>query len=132
MKLLSKTCCVSFGIARALPRGRALPARPTRALLIGGCLMTLASIVHAQTSGGDTFSFPIVDSILCGFWAYSKTRLAPMIAAIVVLFSVVGQWLGHGRMWSVLLYIGLGLGIILGIGALIAAETGAGASCLAS
>ena len=103
-----------------------------RTIVVGGSLLALACVAHAQAGGGETFSFPIVDSILCGFWPYSKTRLAPMIAAIVVLFSVVGQWLGHGRMWSVLLYIGLGLGIILGIGALIAAETGAGASCLAS
>jgi len=94
-------------------------------------LMAIATAARADTGSG-TFSFPIVDSILCGFWAYSKTRLAPMIAAIVVLFSVVGQWLGHGRMWSVLLYIGLGLGIILGIGALIATQTGVGASCLAN
>lgn len=91
-----------------------------------------ATVARADTGPPGSFSFPIVDSILCGFWAYSKTRLAPMIAAIVVLFSVVGQWLGHGRMWSVLLYIGLGLGIILGIGALIATQTGVGASCLAT
>jgi hypothetical protein len=96
----------------------------------GAGLLALASTANADT--GNSFSFPIVDSILCGFWSYSKTRLAPMIAAIVVLFSVVGQWLGHGRMWAVLLYIGLGLGIILGIGALIATQTGVGASCLSN
>lgn len=96
----------------------------------GGGLLALATAANADS--GNSFSFPIVDSILCGFWSYSKTRLAPMIAAIVVLFSVVGQWLGHGRMWAVLLYIGLGLGIILGIGALIATQTGVGATCLSS
>jgi hypothetical protein len=98
--------------------------------LAGGTLLAMASAARADS--GNSFSFPIVDSILCGFWSYSKTRLAPMIAAIVVLFSVVGQWLGHGRMWAVLLYIGLGLGIILGIGALIATQTGVGASCLSN
>ena len=98
--------------------------------IAGGGLLAMASAANADT--GNSFSFPIVDSILCGFWSYSKTRLAPMIAAIVVLFSVVGQWLGHGRMWAVLLYIGLGLGIILGIGALIATQTGVGASCLST
>jgi hypothetical protein len=103
-------------------------------MCLAACMLaTLATSAQADTSGNSgSFSFPIVDSILCGFWAYSKTRLAPMIAAIVVLFSVVGQWLGHGKMWSVLLYIGLGLGIILGIGALIATQTGVGASCLSS
>lgn len=109
-----------------------LKSRNHRWPLLAACvLMALATAARADTGSG-SFSFPIVDSILCGFWAYSKTRLAPMIAAIVVLFSVVGQWLGHGRMWSVLLYIGLGLGIILGIGALIATQTGVGASCLAN
>ena len=113
-----------FALSTALKRG-------AWAALTCGCLVAVATAAHADT-GSDSFSFPIVDSILCGFWSYSKTRLAPMIAAIVVLFSVVGQWLGHGRMWAVLLYIGLGLGIILGIGALIATQTGVGASCLSS
>jgi hypothetical protein len=107
----------------------------TRRLAIAalGALCVLAFEAHAQGAGGaGSFSFPIVDAILCGFWSYSKTRLAPMIAAIVVVFSVVGQWLGHGKMWSMLLYIGLGLGIILGIGSLIATQTGVGSSCLTS
>ena len=100
-------------------------------LALASALLAIALAANADTGGGsNSFSFPIVDSILCGFWSYSKTRLAPMIAAIVVVFSVVGQWLGHGRMWSTLLYIGLGLGIILGIGSLIATQTGVGASCL--
>jgi len=100
-----------------------------RLVLLALVLLGAAIGARADTSG--SFSFPIVDSILCGFWAYSKTKLAPMIAAIVVLFSVVGQWLGQARMWSVLLYVGLGLGIILGIGAMIATQTGVGATCLA-
>ena len=106
----------------------------SRRLVIAAALAALglaAFGAHAQGTGGSaSFSFPIVDAILCGFWSYSKTRLAPMIAAIVVVFSVVGQWLGHGKMWSMLLYIGLGLGIILGIGSLIATQTGVGSSCL--
>jgi hypothetical protein len=102
-------------------------------LALAAGLLAMAWVARADAGGGsNAFSFPIVDSILCGFWAYSKTRLAPMIAAIVVIFSVVGQWLGHGKMWSTLLYIGLGLGIILGIGALISTQTGVGASCLTS
>jgi len=102
-----------------------------KGLALSCVLLAIAVAARADTVGGSgTFSFPIVDAILCGFWSYSKTRLAPMIAAIVVVFSVVGQWLGHGRMWSTLLYIGLGLGIILGIGSLIATQTGVGASCL--
>jgi hypothetical protein len=101
--------------------------------LVTSGLLAIAWTARADVAGGsNAFSFPIVDSILCGFWSYSKTRLAPMIAAIVVIFSVVGQWLGHGKMWSTLLYIGLGLGIILGIGTLISTQTGVGASCLTS
>ena len=99
-----------------------------RRLALACALLAFAAAVRADTAG--SFSFPIVDAILCGFWSYSRLRLAPLIAAIVVVFSVVGQWLGHGRMWSTLLYVGLGLGIILGIGSLIATQTGAGASCL--
>jgi hypothetical protein len=108
-------------------------AAPLARLALASVLLAvaIAFAARADTAGGsNAFNFPIVDSILCGFWSYSKTRLAPMIAAIVVIFSVVGQWLGQGRMWSTLLYIGLGLGIILGIGSLIATQTGAGASCL--
>jgi hypothetical protein len=107
---------------------------PAPARLVLACLL-FAVVLTARADTGEgpgTFSFPIVDAILCGFWSYAKTRLAPMIAAIVVVFSVVGQWLGHGRMWSMLLYIGLGLGIIVGIGSLIATQTGVGASCLTS
>ena len=112
-------------------KGSLFFSRATKGLALACALLAIAVAARADTAGGNgTFSFPIVDAILCGFWSYSKTRLAPMIAAIVVVFSVVGQWLGHGRMWSTLLYIGLGLGIILGIGSLIATQTGVGASCL--
>ena len=134
MKFLSPLDSATLAIRRAASlRGLARVFHARRWAYAGlACagLLALASAARADTGG--SFSFPIVDSILCGFWSYSKTRLAPMIAAIVVLFSVVGQWLGHGRMWAVLLYIGLGLGIILGIGALIATQTGVGASCLSS
>jgi hypothetical protein len=115
------------------PAKRCSARRIAGRLVLAGGLIAIACTARADAGGGSgTFSFPIVDAILCGFWAYSKTRLAPMIAAIVVIFSVVGQWLGHGKMWSTLLYIGLGLGIILGIGSLIATQTGVGASCLTS
>lgn len=76
--------------------------------------------------------FPLVDDVLCGFFAYSRTKLAPMIAGIVLVFSVVGHWLGSGKMWSTMLYVGLGLGIVLGAGSALASYTGVAASCIAS
>jgi hypothetical protein len=76
--------------------------------------------------------FPLVDDVLCGFFAYSRTKLAPMIAGVVLVFSVVGHWLGSGKMWSTMLYVGLGLGIVLGTGSALASYTGVAASCISS
>ena len=95
-------------------------------MLLGVALLPTAAHAASVFNG-----FPLVDDVLCGFFAYSRTKLAPMIAGIVLVFSVVGHWLGSGKMWSTMLYVGLGLGIVLGAGSALAAYTGVAASCIA-
>ena len=91
--------------------------------LIG--LMVLCADANAAV-----FNFPIIDNILCGFIDYCRGKLAPSIATIVIIFSVVGHWLGTGKMWGTLLNVGLGLGVIVGIGSMVANFTNVGNSCL--
>ncbi len=100
----------------------------------GGLLLLMLALAlwPASAHAASVFNgFPLVDDVLCGFFAYSRTKLAPMIAGIVLIFSVVGHWLGSGKMWSTMLYVGLGLGIVLGAGSALAAYTGVAASCIA-
>lgn len=99
-------------------------------MMLGASALLLGLSAEASASTS-MMSFPIIDDILCGFLAYSRTKLAPLIAVIVIIFSVVGHWLGSGKMWSTLLYVGLGLGLILGIGTAVANFTGVGNSCIA-
>ncbi len=121
-------------IARCSSPSRHPPrlARPgRRALLLAG-LLAAACLLPTLAHAASVFNgFPLVDDVLCGFFAYSRTKLAPMIAGIVLIFSVVGHWLGSGKMWSTMLYVGLGLGIVLGAGSALAGYTGVAASCIA-
>ena len=112
-----------------LPENRPNRDREAKAILqaLGLVGLMLAS-THASAL---TFSFPIVDDVLCGFLAYSRNMLAPVLAALVILFAVVGHWLGMGKMWGTMLNMGIGLGVILGIGSMVARVPGVGASCLA-
>jgi hypothetical protein len=120
------------------PKTRLVPPIPPR--LPGGALPWLVAAAFVllaawpvQAHAASVFNgFPLVDDVLCGFFAYSRTKLAPMIAGIVLVFSVVGHWLGSGKMWSTMLYVGLGLGIVLGAGSALASYTGVAASCIAS
>ena len=120
------------------PKTRLVPPIPLR--LPGGEVpwLVVAAVVllaawPGQAHAASVFNgFPLVDDVLCGFFAYSRTKLAPMIAGIVLVFSVVGHWLGSGKMWSTMLYVGLGLGIVLGAGSALASYTGVAASCIAS
>lgn len=82
----------------------------------------------AQT--GQMFEFPVLDQMMCGFIAYSKQRLAPYIAVLAIIIGVIGHWLGATKVWGLLLYVVLGLGIIMGIGAAIVRATNSGATCL--
>ena len=108
-------------------RPMALPAA-TMLMLASAMVLLPQSAQAASVFNG----FPLADDVLCGFFAYSRTKLAPMIAGIVLIFSVVGHWLGSGKMWSTMLYVGLGLGIVLGAGSALASYTGVAASCIAS
>lgn len=94
-------------------------------------LLAVSDAALAQSSGAGMINFPIVDQVLCGFIQYSRSRLAPLIAVIVVAFAVIGHWLGEGRMWSALMYAGLGLGVILGIGSIVSRMEGVslGSAC---
>lgn len=122
----------------AIPFQRVAPMAPTghlsRQSSLAVCLLVAAVLcLPVDAQAASVFNgFPLVDDVLCGFFAYSRTKLAPMIAGIVLIFSVVGHWLGSGKMWSTMLYVGLGLGIVLGAGSALASYTGVAASCIAS
>lgn len=122
----------------AIPSRHVSPMAPTRSLsrhapLAIGLLVAAVLCLPVDAHAASVFNgFPLVDDVLCGFFAYSRTKLAPMIAGIVLIFSVVGHWLGSGKMWSTMLYVGLGLGIVLGAGSALASYTGVAASCIAS
>lgn len=96
-------------------------------LAIFGALIALMVIPEAAWAN---MSFPIIDDLMCSFISYSKSRLAPYVACLCVIIGVVGHWLGAAKIWGTLLFIALGLGIIMGIGVVIASSTGGGASCL--
>lgn len=107
-----------------------LKKRPHRMLAVAALATLLACVGTDAMAQSTTMSFPLIDDFLCGFLSYSRTRLAPMVAVIVIVFSVVGHWLGNSKMWGTLLYVGLGLGVILGIGTVVANYTGVGSSCI--
>jgi type IV secretory pathway VirB2 component (pilin) len=119
----------SHRVAPMAPTGRLSRHVPLAACLLVAAVLCLPVDAHAASVFN---GFPLVDDVLCGFFAYSRTKLAPMIAGIVLIFSVVGHWLGSGKMWSTMLYVGLGLGIVLGAGSALASYTGVAASCIAS
>jgi hypothetical protein len=91
--------------------------------------MLVPEAAWAQWGGG--ISFPVLDTLFCQFISYSKSKLAPYIAVLVIIIGVIGHWLGATKVWGALLYVAIGLGVIMGIGSVIANATGAGASCLA-
>lgn len=105
-----------------------------RALMITSLVMIILmapDFAHAQSGGGaSAINFPIVDEIICGFIGYAKGKLAPLIAAAVIIFAILGQWLGMGKMWGTLMYVGIGLGVILGILTFIGRYSSLPASCV--
>ena len=70
------------------PKTRLAPPIPPR--LPGGALPWLVAAAFVllaawpvQAHAASVFNgFPLVDDVLCGFFAYSRTKLAPMIAGI--------------------------------------------------
>lgn len=95
-------------------------------------LVVYPNLAHAQFSSVGGLSFPILDDLFCGFITYSKGKLAPYVAVSAVIAGVIGHWLGAAKIWGTLLYVALGIGLIMGIGVIIASATGAAATCLAS
>ena len=92
-------------------------------------LVTHLANSHAQTTN---ISFPVIDQLMCGFISYSKSKLAPYIAVLSIMIGVIGHWLGMNRIWGVLLYVSMGLGLIMGIGSVVTSATGATATCLSN
>ncbi len=86
-----------------------------------------AQEIFAQSTA---LTFPVIDQLMCGFIVYSKSKLAPYIAVICVVITVIGHWLGITKIWGALLYISIGLGLIMGIGSIITNVTGSAASCI--
>ena len=95
-------------------------------------LVGIAALLWAQNTWAQaaTMNFPIIDNIMCGFLAYLRSKFAPIVGVTVVVLSMVGHWLGTGKVWGTLMYVGLGLGLILGIGSMVASYTGVGTSCI--
>lgn len=120
-------------LARHAPCKPSEAERRANGNIVAMCLTALAiwlampEPAQAQSIG---FNFPILDTFFCGFITYAKSKLAPYIAVTVIMMGVIGHWLGATKVWGTLLYVAVGLGVILGIGSLIASATGAGATCL--
>lgn len=102
-------------------------AKVSAAVAFGVVLASVVSDANAQTT---TMSFPIVDDILCAFFTYARNKLVPIIGGIVAVVSVGGHFLGLSKVWGVLLNIGIGIGLVMAIGGLIASYSGGSASCL--
>jgi len=99
-------------------------------LLITTICFLLSLFSLSATAQSMTISFPVIDQLMCGFIIYTKGKLAPYIAVLCIVISVIGHWLGMTKIWGSLLYISMGLGLIMGIGSVITSATGTSASCL--
>lgn len=97
------------------------------AILVGWIL--LPEVAMAQDL---QMQFPIIDKVFCGFIAYSKSKLAPYIAVLVIILGVIGHWLGATKVWGTILYVVIGLGVISMVGSIVVQASGAGASCLSA
>ena len=58
-----------------------------------------------------------------------KGKLGPAVAVAACIFGAIGHLLKMAKMWLVLLDIGFAIGIIMGIGAVVANYTSAGSGC---
>lgn len=114
-------------IARVTAAHRALPMSRQALPFIGMLVICAAGPAHAAS----VMDFPIITDILCGFLAFCRGQLVPILAAVLVIFAVLGHLMGVSKMWGMLLYIAFGLGLIGGVGAyIVRAYPTAGASCL--
>jgi type IV secretory pathway VirB2 component (pilin) len=103
-----------------------------RFLLAAFAILLTWIAIPEQAHAATNFNFPIIDDLFCGFITYSKTKLAPYIAVLVIIIGVIGHWLGATKVWGTILYVVIGLGIIGVIGSIVSSATNAGASCLSS
>ena len=87
-------------------------------------------VLDASAQATTAMSFPIIDNIMCSFFSYMRSKLAPLVGAMVVVFAMVGHWLGTGKVWGTLMYVGMGLGLVGAIGGLIIRYSGVGPTCL--
>lgn len=95
--------------------------------VVATILMALPAVACAQT---DIFNLPVVDEIVCGFVSYARSKLAPMLAVGVVILAIIGHWLGVAKMWSQVLYVGIGLGVIMGVATAFARYGSMGSTCI--
>ncbi|MFN7693453.1 MAG: TrbC/VirB2 family protein [Burkholderiales bacterium] len=93
-------------------------------------VFVLMSATHANAA--DILNFPIVDDILCSVVRYLSTKFAPLIAVIVIGAAAIGHMLGVGKIWGTMIVVLLLIGIILGIGAIVARFPNVQATCLAN
>jgi hypothetical protein len=87
--------------------------------------VAIPDVAYAQQA----FNFGGVDRLLCSFLAFAKSKLAPLIAVAVIILSIIGHWLGAGKMWGQILYVGIGMGVIMGIASLFASFGGGAGMC---
>jgi hypothetical protein len=115
-------------ISRAASAYRTLPVSRQALPFIGMLVICAAGPAHAAS----VFDLPIVTDILCGFLNFCRSQLVPILAAVLVVFAVLGHLMGISKMWGMLLYIAFGLGLIGGAGSyIVRAYPAAGASCIA-
>ena len=85
-----------------------------------------------MTAHAFTLDMPIVDDLACGFIDFVKNKLVIVIAAGVLLFSLIGHWLGTSKIWIRLMDVGIGMGAIFAICGVLAKYGKIGGSCMSA
>lgn len=115
-----------------LPQTKTVVSKPdARLQLAVVAIAALLVLVPESAWAQNIFNLPVVDEMVCGFVSYARSKLAPMIAVGVIILTIIGHWLGLSKMWGTLLYVGIGLGVILGIATAFARYGSMAQACLA-
>lgn len=115
-----------------LPQTKKFVSKPdARLQLAVVAIAALLVLVPESAWAQNIFNLPVVDEMVCGFVSYARSKLAPMIAVGVIILTIIGHWLGLSKMWGTLLYVGIGLGVILGIATAFARYGSMAQACLA-
>lgn len=85
-----------------------------------------------MTAHALALDMPIVDDLACGFIDFVKNKLVIVIAAGVLLFSLIGHWLGTSKIWIRLMDVGIGMGAIFAICGVLAKYGKIGGSCMSA